>query len=54
MRVGQLADADALSIINPLPKPGAQPGSCDGLRGIAVGTLAAELFAMILERRMSD
>ena len=50
----QLADADALSIINPLPKPGAQPGCCDGLRSFAVGTLAAKLFAMILERRLSN
>ena len=54
VRVGQLADADALFIINLLPKPGAQAGSCDSLRGIAVGTLAVKLFAMILERRLSD
>ena len=54
MRIGQLAASDALSIINAIPKPGAAPGSCDGLRGIAVGTLPAKLFAAILERRLSD
>jgi hypothetical protein len=54
MRVGQLPAADALSLITPIPKAGAIPGSFDGLRGIAVGSLAAKLFAMILERRVSD
>ena len=54
VRIGQLPAADALSIINPIPKPGAQPGSLDGLRGIAVGTLPAKLFACILEQRVSD
>lgn len=33
---------------------GAAPDSCDGLRGIAVGTLPAKLFACIMERRISD
>jgi hypothetical protein len=54
VRVGQLPATEALSIVNPIPKAGAEPGSCDGLRGIAVGTLPAKLFAMILERRLSD
>ena len=54
IRVGQLSAAEALSIIFPIPKPGAKPGDLDGLRGIAVGTLPAKLFATILEQRISD
>jgi hypothetical protein len=54
MRVGQLPANDALSCITAIPKPGAAPGSCDGLRGIAVGTLPAKLFAAVLEQRVSD
>jgi len=54
VRVGQLPAADALSLITPIPKPGSIPGDFDGLRGIAVGSLPAKLYAMILERRLSD
>ena len=54
VRVGQLSAADALSLITAIPKPGAASDSCDGLRGIAVGTLPAKLFACIMERRISD
>ena len=53
-RVGQLPASEGVSIINPIPKPGGDPNSCDSLRGIAVGTLAAKLFASVLEVRVSD
>jgi hypothetical protein len=53
-RVGQLPARDGVSIINPIPKPGADPTKCDSLRGIAVGTLAAKLYASVLEARVSD
>ena len=49
IRQGELAEADALSIISAIPKAGAEPGSCDGLRGIAVGTLVAKILAGVLE-----
>ena len=54
VQMGQLSAADALSLITAIPKPGAAPDSCDGLRDIAVGTLPAKLFACIMERRISD
>lgn len=54
VRVGQLSAADALSLITAIPKAGAAADSCDGLRGIAVGTLPAKLFACMMERRISD
>jgi hypothetical protein len=53
-RVGQLPCRDGISIINPIPKPGGDTTSCDSLRGIAVGTLAAKLYATVLEARVSD
>ena len=53
-RVGQLATPDALSIIAPILKPGGDPTSCSSLRGIAIGTMAAKLYAAILEQRISD
>ncbi len=54
VRIDTLSAADTLNVIFPVPKPGARPGSLGGLRGIAVGTLPAKLFACILERRFSD
>ena len=53
-RVGQLSGNDGVSIINPIPKPGGDPNSCESLRGIAVGTLAAKLYACVLEARVSE
>lgn len=53
-RVGQLPASEGVSIINPIPKPGGDPNSCDSLRGIAVGTLAAKLYASVLEVRVSE
>ena len=50
--MGQLATPDALSIIAPILKPGGDPTS--SLRGIAIGTMAAKLYAAILEQRISD
>ncbi|KAL4450596.1 hypothetical protein ABPG77_000952 [Micractinium sp. CCAP 211/92] len=54
VQIGTLSAADALSIISPIPNSGAQPGSLDGLRCIAVGTLPAKLSACILEQCVSD
>ena len=53
-RLGRLPPSDALSIITPIPKAGGDPRSCSSLRGIAVGTMAAKLYATILEQRLSD
>ena len=53
-RVGRLPTSAALSIIQPILKPGGDPTSCSSLRGIALTTLAAKLYATILERRISD
>ena len=53
-RVGQLPTSEGVSIINPIPKPGGDPTCCESLRGIAVGTLAAKLYACVLEVRVSD
>jgi len=38
----------------PHPQAGCDNGNCDGLRGIAAGTLEAKLFACIMEQRISD
>lgn len=54
VRVGRLPPAWALSAITPIPKAGSDTNTCDGHRGIAVGTLPAKLFASILDRRLSD
>ena len=48
-RVGCLSSCDARSRITSIPKPGATPGLC----GIAVGTQAAKLYAVLPERRLS-
>ena len=53
-RLGQLPPSEAISHIAAVLKPGANPTSCSSYRGIAVGTLAAKLYAAILERRLSD
>ena len=52
--LGQLPYSAAISILNPVPKPGGDPTSCSSLRGIALGTMAAKLYAAILEQRVSD
>ena len=53
-RVWRVAATDNRSIINPIPKGSAAPTSPADLRGIAVGTLAAKVYAAILERRVSN
>ena len=53
-RVGRLAAAECGRIITPIPKGTAPPASCADLRGIAVGTLSARVYAAVLERRVSD
>jgi hypothetical protein len=53
VRVGQLSAAEAVSIIQPILKPGGDPGSGGSWRGIAVGTLPAKLYAALLEQRIS-
>ena len=53
-RLGQLPPSEAVSHITAVLKPGADPASCSSYRGIAVGGLAAKLYATILERRLSD
>lgn len=52
-RASCLPSSDARSDITNLPKPGAKPGDPAGLRGIAIGTQAAKLYATLLERRLS-
>jgi len=52
-RVGALPFGDARSSIALVPKPGGAPKSPADLRGIAVGSLLAKLFAAGLERRAS-
>ena len=52
-RVGRLPHFDARSSITPIPKTSA-PASPADLRGIAVGSLLAKLYAAGLERRVSD
>ena len=52
-RVGCLPSSDARSRITNIPKPDATPDDPAGLRGIAVGTHAANLCAVLLERRLS-
>jgi Reverse transcriptase (RNA-dependent DNA polymerase)/Endonuclease/Exonuclease/phosphatase family len=51
--VRQLPRVWALSAIIPIPKPGSNTRTCDGYRGIAVGTLAAKLYGSMLDIRMS-
>ena len=53
-RAGRLPCSDARSYISPIPKAGGAPTSPADLRGIAVGALLAKLYAMGLERRVSD
>lgn len=53
VRVGQVSEQEALSIIQPLLKPRSDPACCASYRGIAVGTLAAKLYAALLEQRVS-
>ena len=53
-QVGQLPASDSISLITAIPKGSAAPASCNDLRGIAVGTLPAKVYASVLERRASD
>ena len=53
-RLGRLPPAEAVSHITAVLKPRADPTECSSYRGIAVGTLAAKLYAAILESRLSD
>jgi hypothetical protein len=53
VRVSQLPASVALSLVDPIPKPGAAAGSLDGLHGIAVGTMPAKPFAVLLKERVS-
>ena len=46
--------SEAVSHITAVLKPRADPTVCSSYRGIAVGTLAAKLYAAILECRLSD
>ena len=52
-RLGRVAAAECGSIITSIPKGSAPPASCADLRGIAVGTLPAKLYASLLESRVS-
>jgi hypothetical protein len=54
VRVGRLPETWALSAITAIHKPGSNPLTCDGYRGIAVGTLLAKVYASALECRMSS
>ncbi|KAH7617055.1 putative LINE-1 retrotransposable element ORF2 protein [Nannochloris sp. 'desiccata'] len=51
--VGKLPTAWALSAITAIPKAGSDTRTCDGYRGIAVGTLAAKLHGSMLDIRTS-
>jgi hypothetical protein len=51
--VGQLPKIWALSAITAIPKAGSDTKTCDGYRGIAVGTLAAKLYGSMLDIRVS-
>jgi hypothetical protein len=51
--VGSLPISWAMSAITALPKPGSDPTTCDGYRGIAVGTLPSKIYAAVLEKRTS-
>ena len=53
-RLGALPFGDARSSIALVPKPGNAPKSPADLRGIAVGSLLAKLFAAGLDRRAAD
>ena len=52
--MGCLPSSDSRCDITNIPKTGAAPGDPAGLRGIAVGTQPAKLYAALLERRISD
>ena len=53
-RVDCLPSSDSRCDITDIPKPDTAPGDPAGLRGIAVGTQPAKLYATLLERRLSD
>ena len=53
VRRGRLPTAWALSAITAIPKGGSDPFTCDGYRGISVGTLFAKLYASAVDQRMS-
>jgi hypothetical protein len=53
-RVARLPASDARSAITPIPKPAGAPTQPADMRGIAVGAMLAKLYAMGLERRVSD
>ncbi|KAG7668035.1 hypothetical protein KSW81_005950 [Nannochloris sp. 'desiccata'] len=50
--IGKLPKVWALSAITPIAKPGSDHRTCDGYRGIAVGTLAAKLYGSMLDHRI--
>ena len=53
VRVGALPQGWAVSALVPIRKPGAQHQTPAGYRGIAVGTLAAKLYAGMLNDRIT-
>jgi len=53
VRLGRLPARWATSTITAIPKAGGDPFSCDGYRGIAVGTLAAKIYASIINSRVA-
>ena len=53
-RIARLPASDARSAITPIPKPGGAPSAPADLRGIAVGSMLAKLYAMGLERRVNN
>ena len=53
-RVGSLPSIWSFSSITPLLKPGKPPDQCSSYRGIAVGSLPAKLYAMVLHIRLNN
>lgn len=54
VRLGQLPTAWAISHVSAIPKAGGDSNSCDGYRGIAVGTMLGKAYAWILNERLSQ
>ena len=52
-RVQRVAASESVSHISPITKGSGIPESCGDLRGIAMGTLPAKVYATILEQRLS-
>lgn len=51
---GAAAEPPHPASVIPIPKGSAQPASCADLRGLAVSTLAATVYAAVLECRASN